>query len=674
MTVTTNDAAFPSTNDLLTAVLFGPNFLQEHGFWRRLLTTEPFRRPGGGTPDERLALSYHRLRILNNALDSGARLAADPRALAALHEWLGPVDPALTTVAGIHYNLFLGSLLDHDADTRRDVSDFLAMRRVGTFLCTEVAHGNDAAAIETTATYDRERDGFVLHTPHAGAQKFMPNTSPAGGPKSGVVAARLLADGTDHGVFLFLAPLTDAHRALPGVRVRRLPARMGSPVDHCLTSFDRCFVPRDALLAGEHGRIGDGGRFHSEVPNRRRRFLASISRVTPGKLSMSACAVGSARVTLAIAVRYAGHRMISGSRAARRIPVYAHRTHHGPLAGAMATVYAMSLLHRRALDAWESASGTDRDEAERLVAVAKGWITWQARDVIVECRERCGAQGLLENNGMTELVTGIEGAITAEGDNLAVHAKAAAEMLFSATDRDTAEEDGPGELNDPAFLGRLFAAVEDRWFARAREQMSAAPPGDPLGRWNAASSAALRGVEAYACRQADEAFAEAVTALPEGEARDRLAELRRLFALRWIARNSGELLASGRLTADQVTFLPDAVEEATVVVAEHTPALVATFALPERLMSDWPIAGPRYADVYDDPEGAWHRSRRAGIRGRAAEFRRPVCGSRRRPLREKVAALGTRGVLLAYWGTTSVLSRWFEKPQVSVDESVRRKA
>ncbi|MFJ9322047.1 acyl-CoA dehydrogenase family protein [Streptomyces globisporus] len=673
MTVTTNDAASPSTNDLLTAVLFGPNFRQEHGFWRRLLTTEPFRRPGGGTPDERLALSYHRLRILNNALDSGARLAADPRALSALHEWLGPVDPALTTVAGIHYNLFLGSLLDHDADIRRDLSDFLALRRVGTFLCTEVAHGNDAVAIETTATYDRERDGFVLHTPHAGAQKFMPNTSPAGGPKSGVVAARLLADGADHGVFLFLAPLTDAHRALPGVRVRRLPARMGSPVDHCLTSFDRCFVPREALLAGQQGRIGDDGRFHSEVPNRRRRFLTSIGRVTPGKLSMSACAVGSARVALAIAVRYAGHRMISGSRAARRIPVYAHRTHHGPLAGAMATVYAMSLLHRRALDGWESASGTDRDEAERLVAVAKGWITWQARDVIVECRERCGAQGLLENNGMTELVTGIEGAITAEGDNLAVHAKAAAEMLFSAADRDTAD-DGPGDLGDPAFLGRLFAAVEDLWFARARTRMSAAPPGDPLGRWNAASSAALRGVEAYACRQADEAYAEAAATLPEGAARERLTELRRLFALRWIARNSGDLLASGRLTADQVTFLPEAVEEATAVVAEHTPALVETFALPERLMSDWPIAGPRYADVYDDPEGAWHRSRRAGIRGRAAEFRRPVCGSRRRPLREKVAALGTRGVLLAYWGTTSVLSRWFEKPQVSVDESVRRKA
>lgn len=627
VTVSTHKPQQPSTNDLLTRVLYGDNFRQEHGFWRRLLTTEPFRRSGGGTPDERLALSYHRLRILNDALDSGARLAADPRALAALHEWLGPVDPALTTVAGIHYNLFLGSLLDHDPGTLRDLSDFLELRSIGTFLCTEVAHGNDAAAVETTATYDRDRDGFVLHTPNSGAQKFMPNTSPAGGPKTGVVAARLLADGTDHGVFLFLAPLTDAVSALPGVRVRRLPARMGSPVDHCLTSFDRYFVPRKALLAGEQGRIGADGRFTSELANRRRRFLLSIGRVTPGKLSMSACAVGSARLTLAIAIRYAGHRLVSGSRGSRRVPVYAHRTHHGPLAAAMATVFAMSLLHRRALDRWESAPAADRDEAERLVAVAKGWITWQARGVIVECRERCGAQGLLENNGMTELFTGIEGAITAEGDNLAVHAKAAAEMLFSVTVRDEEETEGPGDLDDPRFLGRLLGAVEDIWFDRARERISAAPPGDPLGRWNAASGAALHGVEAYGYRQAGEAYEQAVASLPAGAARERLTELHRLFALRWIARNSGDLLAAGRLTADQVSSLPDVVERLIATVARHAPDLVKSFALPERLMSDWPIAGPGYADAYDDPDGSWHQRRGPGERWGA---RRPRPGAVRR--------------------------------------------
>ncbi|WP_335933160.1 acyl-CoA dehydrogenase family protein [Streptomyces sp. PTD5-9] len=628
MTATIDSPFTERSTELLTAVLLGDDHPHEHGFWRRLIATEPFRRPDRPTAEERLELAYARLRVLNDGLDGGlgdgpgsapgggsggaARLAADARALAALHEWLGPVDPALTTVAGIHYNLFLGSLLDHDGDRRRDLSDFLRLRGIGTFLCTEVAHGNDAAAIETTARYEPARDGFVLDTPHAGAQKFMPNTSPAGGPKSGLVAARLLADDADHGVFLFLVPLTDAGRALPGVRIRRLPARMGSPVDHSLTSFDRVFVGRDALLAGDHGRIGDDGRFSSAIGNRRRRLLASIGRVTAGKISMSACAVGSARATLAVAVRYGGHRHVSGPRGTGQVPVIAHRSHHGPLARAMATVFAMSLLHRRALDRWEARQaepGPGRDEAERLVAVAKGWITWQAREVIVECRERCGAQALLENNGMSALLTGVEGAITAEGDNLAIHAKAAAEMLFTAEPAGIAPPsgDGPGDLSDPRFLGGLLAALEEIWFVRARRRMGGAPHGDPLGRWNAASGPALRGVEAHAHRQASEAYAAAVAGLPPGPARRQLAGLHRLFALDRIARNSGDLLAAGYLTKHHIEELPDVTDQLIAEVAGHLSELVDSFALPPELLADWPIAGPGYVDAYDDPEAAWHR-------------------------------------------------------------------
>ncbi|WP_327121515.1 acyl-CoA dehydrogenase family protein [Streptomyces sp. NBC_01341] len=607
MTVTLTDTAPPSTAELLTGVLLGPDFRREHGFWQRLISTEPFRRPAGGTPDERLAVAYERLRILNRSLDNGARLAADLRALAALHAWLGPVDPALTTVAGIHYNLFLGSLLDHDRTGRRDLSDHLSMRRIGTFLCTEVAHGNNASAMETTATYDRARDGFVLHTPNAGAQKFMPNTSPAGGAKSGLVAARLLADGADHGVRLFLVRLTDDVKELPGVRVRRLPARMGSPVDHCLTSFDRLFVARDALLGDDEGD-GPRGEFRTEPGDRRRRFLTAIGRVTPGRIALSACAAGSARATLAVAVRYGGHRFIPGSRGTPPVPVNAHRTHHGPLASAMATVFAMSLLHRRAHDRWEACTDeAGRSEAVRLVDVGKAWITWRAREVIVQSRERCGAQALLENNGMTELVTGVEGAITAEGDNIALYTKAAADMLFAAAPReDGPEEPESGDLDDPRFLGRLLAAVEDIWFARARARALRAPDADVLGRWNAASGPALRGVEAYAYREAAEAYAEARRALPDGEARDRVGELERLFAVEWVARNSGDLLAAGFLSPDQVECLAETTEDLIAAVAAHAPQLADSFALPAELLADWPIAGADYADAYDDPGAPWH--------------------------------------------------------------------
>lgn len=43
-------------------------------------------------------------------------------------------------------------------------------------------------------------------------------------------------------------------------------------------------------------------------------------------------------------------------------------------------------------------------------------------------------------------------------------------------------------------------------------------------------------------------------------------------------------------------------------------------------------------------------------------------------VRDAVGSLGVRAVLLAYWGTVSVLSRCCTKRRMIVGESVRRKA
>ncbi|MFE2375966.1 acyl-CoA dehydrogenase [Streptomyces sp. NPDC059398] len=591
----------------LVRVLFGDDHRATHGPWRALLATEPFRRRSGLTPDEQLRLAYARLRTLNSTLDSAFRLAADPVALAALHEWLSPVDAALTTVAGIHYNLFLGTLLDHDADVRRDLSDFADLTRVGTFLCTEIDHGNDATALETTAVHDRARGGFLLRTPHAGAQKFMPNTSAVGGPKSGVVAARLLVDGKDLGVFLFLTPLTGADGPLPGVRVRRLPPRIGSVVDHCLTSFDDVFVPCEALLSGVQGRLDADGAFSSEVVSRRSRFLLSIGRVTAGKLSMSACAVGAVRAALAVAVRHGSHRLIGGVRAPERVPVMAHRSHYAPLAGALATAYAMTLLHRDVVRSWTEHQDIPAD-AERLVAVAKAWITWEARAVLAECRERCGAQGLLEHNGLAALVTGIEGAITAEGDNLAIHAKAAAGLVSGHRPPPPAAAPAGRELTDPAYLLELLAAIECVELDRARAAMREAPPGDALGRWNAGAAAALRAATAHAQLRAARAVAAAADTLPpDSAAGELLRTLGRLFALERIAPRSGDLLYGGFLEGRHIGALPAEVDRLTARVAGRARLLADAFDLPDEWLADVPVAGAGYASAYDDPEGPWHR-------------------------------------------------------------------
>ncbi|MBD0671563.1 acyl-CoA dehydrogenase family protein, partial [Streptomyces sp. CBMA156] len=458
----------PTTAEL-SRLLFGPDRQRVHEPWRKL-TADPalHSRPEAPVAD-RIAASYRRLRQLNAHTDPAA-LAGDPLLLAALHEWTAVVDGGLTVLAGIHYNLFLGTLLDHDRSPKRPLDDYLRMDRTGTFLCTELGHGNDAAALETVADYDRTDRGFTLHTPGPSARKFMPNTGPAGGPKSAVVAARLRVDGRDHGVFLFLVPLTGGDgRPLPGIAVDPLPERPGSPVDHCLTSFDRVGLPYEALLTGAHGRLADDGTFTSAVGSKRKRFLTAIGRVTVGKLCMSAAAIGGARAALATAVRYAQHRDVAGARPDRRVPVWAHRTHHGPLLDGLATAYAMTALHRAAAERWARHDPADPEEsaaAERQVAIAKGWTTWQARDLITEARERCGAQGLLTVNGITAYASDVEGTITAEGDNLALWAKAAAELLLE----DPRPAAGPeaGGLDDPAVRQGLLRTVARLRLARAR--------------------------------------------------------------------------------------------------------------------------------------------------------------------------------------------------------------
>ncbi|MFC9324235.1 acyl-CoA dehydrogenase [Kitasatospora sp. NPDC057015] len=636
------DTAGRGTTAELTRLLFGEDREEVHGRWRRLGTDPRFRPRHDASAAEQTEDSYRRLHLLNEGVDATA-LARDPYGLTALHEWTGPLDGALTVLMGIHYNLFLGSLVDHDPHPKRTLDEYAAMDRVGTFLCTELGHGNDAAALETVARYDPDDRTFTLHTPSAAAQKFMPNTGPAGGPKSAVVAARLLVGGADHGIFLFLVPLGDEAGPRPGVIVRPLPLRPGSPVDHCLTSFDELVLPQEALLGGDHGRLADDGTFHSALGSRRKRFLTSIGRVTLGKLCMSASALGVSRAALATAVRYGHHRQVAGARPGVRTPVWSHRSHHGPLVEALATTYAMNALHRTAVDRWAGHDRTDPADvadAQRLVAVTKGWTTWQARAVLTECRERCGAQGLLPVNGIVTATIDIEGTITAEGDNLALWAKAGAELLL-APDVDPAPDaapaphtapargvvpapagQGPGweagrgadsaapsrRLGEPGFLQSLLRAAEDQYFARARTRMRTAPPGDSLRRWNAAVPFALTAVTVRAERLAGAALLDLAQQAADPAAAALLHDLHRLFALRRISAHTGPLLAAGRLDGGEVAALPDLVEQSIARLADHAGRLVDAFDLPEELLAARPIATPDYQQAFDDPDAHWHRA------------------------------------------------------------------
>lgn len=603
--VTADNRAVPVDRvQILSDVLFDGRFDDLHQPWTKVFRRSVFRYRDGLSSSERSELAYERLRVVNDEIDDVEELVSTNDQLVSLHEWLGAVDGTLTTLATIHYNLFLGSLLRLDPGRTVDLLPFTRLRRYGTVLITELDYGNNAAELETTATYRPDTDTFVLHTPSRGAQKFMPNTGPAGGAKSGLVAARLTVRDQDCGVFLFLVPLRDAHGPLPGIRVRPLSQTPGSAVDHAITSFDRVVLPRTALLAGDHADLTAEGDFHSTLGSRRRRFLRSIQRVTTGKLCLSAAALGGARASLTVAVRYAHRRHTFAPASRSGVPVFDYRCHQTRLLGAVARAYAATFLLRETTRGCAGADAPESAETEVLVAAAKGWITWRARDIVVECRERCGAQGLLSANRIVDLLTPIESTITAEGDNLVIWTKAGADMLIR---RGYSPPPAPavrtGALTDHAFLLDVLVSHERYCLQYARSRLGR-PSADPMERWNHAVNPALDLVGAYATRRAAEAFLAAADRVGDPTTRDLLTQVFRLFVLQHLAPCAGLLLAEGHLTAEAVRDLAPTIDRIGAALAPHALTLVEAFAVPDAILQA-PIATDGYDAAYDDPAGPW---------------------------------------------------------------------
>ncbi|MFB0617299.1 acyl-CoA dehydrogenase [Streptomyces sp. AGS-58] len=599
----------------LTRALFEGQFDEIHRPWRDFFSTSTFHHRELPR-EERLVLSYERLRLLNkHVLDSPhspEAIAQDPTRLTALHEWVGPVDPGLGTILTIHYNLFLGSLTNFEDANSYDLRPFVAMERTGVFLCTEVDYGNNAPQLETTCVWDSGSGEFVLHTPRPGAGKFMPNTSSTGGPKTALVAARLLVDDRDEGVHLFLVPLHDETTGEPlaGVSIERLPQTASAPLDHCVTTFTHVRLPYEAMVQSEHGRLTPDGVYTSNVGGALKRFLSSVTRVTDGKLCMQASALGTTRHALTIAVRYAHTRHTSSGTRGGSVPLWHHRSHHAPLLEALATTYAATFLHRSAVRSWEQATTTtERADAERLAAITKGWITWRGREVMDEARHSCGARGLFEANGIASQRAAIEGAITAEGDNRVIWVKAGMELVMGHFERAEFEGSGFGDLDNPEYLQRLLGHVAGIWFERAGERLRPSkereegadagggigPPRShrrsprPGGILKRTVLPATELVDAHASFLAAQELLSAARQAQHPEARRLLHLLHRLFALRRLFAHRGDLQAHGHLRADQVLSWHDAIEDVIDDLEPHGLLLANAQAVSEALLLSHPI-------------------------------------------------------------------------------------
>ena len=99
---------------------------------------------------------------------------------------------------------------------------------IGAYAQSELGHGSNVAGLETTAVFDKETDEFVINMQSLTATKYWPGCLGLWSNHSAIFA-RLLIDGKDYGVQIFMVQLRSmqTHEQLPGVEVGDIGPKLG---------------------------------------------------------------------------------------------------------------------------------------------------------------------------------------------------------------------------------------------------------------------------------------------------------------------------------------------------------------------------------------------------------------------------------------------------------------
>ncbi|KAF9069416.1 acyl-CoA dehydrogenase NM domain-like protein [Rhodocollybia butyracea] len=344
---------------------------------------------------DRTIIAYKRAEAIGVAYDLSPNdvLNLTPKFWKTHEDPIMILDGAASTLFTIQYNLVAGTIAQY-AQGREDMAalldDLLRYRKIGQFCLTELGHGLDAANLETTAVMLSD-GGFVLHTPHLQASKYMPPTGPVlGKPCVAVVFARLLVAGEDHGVRPFVVTLNDGYNMSPGITARVLPSRGGTnPVAHCITGFNRVLLPPSALL---------GSTKKPKLPSVD--FSRAIWRV-------------------ALTEDYWPPE--------KRMPIMNFRTQQIPIVNGIAHAYVL-----RAFGEWARSEFCNQDLDPRIrhgiAACSKAISVQLSQGAAMAISERCGAQGLFGVNQMSRMHSEMRGIAIAEGDILGLSIRLAIEL------------------------------------------------------------------------------------------------------------------------------------------------------------------------------------------------------------------------------------------------------
>ncbi|CAB5714994.1 Acyl-CoA dehydrogenase, short-chain specific [Delftia tsuruhatensis] len=229
---------------------------------------------------------------------------------------------------------------------------------LGAFCLTEPHVGSDASALRTTATRDRDGDGYVIN----GVKQFI--TSGKNGDVAIVIAVTDKAAGKK-GMSAFIVPTS-----APGYQVLRLEDKLGQhSSDTAQIQFEDCRIP----AANRIGAEGEG-------------YKIALSALEGGRIGIAAQSVGMARAAFECALQYAKERESFGQ------PIFNHQAVGFRLADCATQIEAARQL------IWHAASLRDAGRpCLKEAAMAKLFASEMAERVCSAAIQTLGGYGVVSD-------------------------------------------------------------------------------------------------------------------------------------------------------------------------------------------------------------------------------------------------------------------------------------
>ncbi|WP_102160957.1 acyl-CoA dehydrogenase family protein [Zhihengliuella halotolerans] len=538
-------------------------------------------------------------------------------------EELVVADPSLQIKAGVQWGLFGSAVLHLGTSEHHDawLPGIMSLKIPGAFAMTEIGHGSDVASIATTATYDPAAEEFVVHTPFRAAWKdYLGNAALHG--KAAVVFAQLITAGVNHGVHAFYVPIRDENGFLPGIGGEDDGLKGGlNGIDNGRLHFDNVRIPRTNLL-NRYGDVAADGTYSSPIESPGRRFFTMLGTLVQGRVSLDGAATAASKVALQIAVGYANERrQFNASSDTTEEVLLDYQRHQRRLLPRIATTYAMSFAHEELLEKFHevfSQDATDdaRQDLETLAAALKPLSTWNALDILQECREACGGAGFIVKNRFTSLRADLDIYVTFEGDNnvllqlvakrlLADYAEEFRKLDAGALTRYVArraegvalnqsglrqlaqtwtdagsEKRSANFLKDPGTQRNLLAERVRTMVAEVAEDLKGAgklPQARAAAVFNERQEQIISAARAHAELLQWEAFTRQVELVEDPGTRSVLTWLRDLFGLCLIERDLGWFQMSGLLSSQRARTLGPYINRLLARLRPHAQDLVDAF-------------------------------------------------------------------------------------------------